>query len=997
MNSFDVLSETTQLPKRLFLEASAGTGKTFTIEHIFARLLLESNCSLEKIVVVTFTKAATRELKSRIRSNLESIYQQQLEFPYTSNIQLTEKEKIKRALLNFDQIPIFTIHGFCHQLLIEFAFEAKVSLNLKEWDKEEIYWIVLEFLRNDVSLSPVQLQRLLKYFRYDIHRLISKLLVSNEEKTSVFLMEALEELNQQISYIREFPILDSFLDIKIHYKGLTGLHFDQQVKIVYGILKQGRLTLSDFDKLIEDSEFFLEKINTENLKVRSKNFNPPVEIERLRDCMVPVIQKARSAITIFNTLKNSWNKHRDLLSYQKEKITSDDLLKIVKKQLSQESFKQQIQNKYQALIVDEFQDTDPIQWEIFEKLFFEDPKKRVYLVGDPKQAIYAFRQADIYTFLKASQKFDVQNRAILTTNYRTKNDLIQLLNTLFCEHPWMDLPKLNQTISIPKMEAFHSGVGDLCFLLAQGELGLGKKWPNSEIEDAFLFPFIVEEIQSKKINPKQTAVIVKDRYQAFRVKTYLDQWKIPTALYRSVSLGKSMIVDLLQELLYACCMEKSYIQNILLGNFVRLSLNEISEDVISKSRCILLDLIPLLENYGFSIFIAQFLKSRFRERESVLETLFIYQDEHLYEDLLRLLPFLSFLKSPYQILHTLKTIHHKDEDARMICQPSGVQIMTVYASKGLEFETVFALGLASRSSVEQELDSSSFQELDAEKMRQLYVALTRAKSYLYIPVLKDSTNKTIELGEASPIELFLSKVPVDLSRFRTVDLNQKQFQLQPCSIEKSKDQLLLKEMGPIYNPCLIRSFSALSLPNVSFKNFEEQELPGGIETGTYIHRILEKYFNDRSNLSELILEVIQGTHLEEYHGTIMQMIEKILDLPLEGFCLRQVNYALSEMEFLFSVKGGYFKGTVDLCIEYHNKYYVIDWKTHSLSNYNSLSLEETMLEHHYFSQGRIYGTALQKYFNAYPSFSFGGVFFIFVRGPAIYHFIPEPMLCSSDL
>ena len=154
MNSFDILSKETELQPRLFLEASAGTGKTFTIEHLVVRLLLETSLNLDEIVIVTFTRAATRELKDRIRSNLEQIIQKEVSFPYLEEISDLKRSKIDEALKNFDSAQIFTIHGFCSHLLKHFAFEAGTTLHLSEWTREEELWEIKQFFREQTTLSP---------------------------------------------------------------------------------------------------------------------------------------------------------------------------------------------------------------------------------------------------------------------------------------------------------------------------------------------------------------------------------------------------------------------------------------------------------------------------------------------------------------------------------------------------------------------------------------------------------------------------------------------------------------------------------------------------------------------------------------------------------------------------------------------------------------------------------------------------------------------------
>ena len=97
MSSFNILAKETILESRLFLEASAGTGKTFAIEHLVVRLLVETTATLEEILVVTFTRAATRELRERIRANLEKAIQGE-SFDYLKGLNGAQLEKIKTAL-----------------------------------------------------------------------------------------------------------------------------------------------------------------------------------------------------------------------------------------------------------------------------------------------------------------------------------------------------------------------------------------------------------------------------------------------------------------------------------------------------------------------------------------------------------------------------------------------------------------------------------------------------------------------------------------------------------------------------------------------------------------------------------------------------------------------------------------------------------------------------------------------------------------------------------
>src|SRR5579872_2125042 len=145
MQRFDCLSANCPIFGPHLLEASAGTGKTFSIEHVVVRLLLESEeIEIEEILAVTFTRAATRDLKRRIRANigeaLARIQSGKTGWEYLDPYLGSEKaaKKLSEAKLAFDQCQIFTIHGFCHRMLQEFAFEAELGFTLRDPDREAL-------------------------------------------------------------------------------------------------------------------------------------------------------------------------------------------------------------------------------------------------------------------------------------------------------------------------------------------------------------------------------------------------------------------------------------------------------------------------------------------------------------------------------------------------------------------------------------------------------------------------------------------------------------------------------------------------------------------------------------------------------------------------------------------------------------------------------------------------------------------------------------------
>jgi len=1008
MNSFDILSRAVPLQRRLFLEASAGTGKTFTIEHLVVRLLLETDFTIEQILVVTFTRAATRELKVRIRANLEKTLSGGQPFDYLADLTEGQRDKIKTALLTFERAQIFTIHGFCHRLLQEFAFEAFVGLELQQWEDKEEKWAVLQFLRSSDHLTPQQLRRLLGSFRNDIEKLVEKLLSLSAGERKVPSSEILlQQANQNISQLPPFPVAEAFAEVRPHYKGMTSADFLPQAHLLEQALQRGNLLPEEWDRLIGEEDLFLEGIEPANLKARSK-FEGHSLLEKLRAALMPPLEIARHPRKILHLLGQAWEEERMRLSRLYEKVSPDDLLKMVQERLAEKSFVEEIRKKYQAVIVDEFQDTDPVQWKIFEILFFTDPTKSVYLVGDPKQSIYAFRKADIYTFLEASRGFDIQQKAMLTTNYRSTQGLLDSLNRLLCAKPWIDLPKLQETLSVPLAKAAKAGEGELCFMVAEGEAGAGKRWPTPEMEQQF-FSFIIHEIYRLNLEPQEIAVLVKDRYQALRVKAALQKWQIPCVLYRGASLGDSIMIDLLEELTDAChgADPLSSMKKVLLGPFVRLPIEEMTPEFVFQAKGLFAELAATWLKSGVAAFLGRFLQMRFW-KSAVLQTL--SREDSLFDDFMQIIEKVLYIDDPHQMIKSLRLLKKQESEERISAHPHGVQIMTIHASKGLEFETVFALGLASRTPLEDKPEDH-LKELDAEKMRQLYVALTRAKSRLYIPLPRQLSSEPLQLGEASPMELFWERAAPDLHSFTHVHLNRIEFQLKSY-VEKVSLALVPPPSRTIFfKPLFLHSFTSLAPTFEERKVLEDKaspseliqpssseigdegmrEVPSGSGTGILIHHIFERIFEEQTDISAVVGQEIKGSHLEAYEAAIVAMIEQVLDLPLEGFTLRDVDRRkiLPELEFLFPADGTSLKGFIDLSFEHNGKFYLIDWKTNALENYTIESLEKAMVEHDYHLQGKIYATAFTRYLRLYgKASSFGGVFFLFVRGPTAYHFSP---------
>lgn len=967
MQKFDCLSLQCPLFGPHFLEASAGTGKTFSIEHIFVRLVLEG-IEAEEILGVTFTRVATRELKARIRSNLEGalnkITARENAWPYLEP-HFGSNESIRRlrdALATFDQAQIFTIHGFCYRMLKEFAFEASLSAfsNPEEGIKtpETLRTAAYDFLEHAIDshlLCSEQLSFLFKEFE-SIEELIDALLELEEAPPSLSFSEIYAKCKAALHpwNLEEDKLTQDFQALQKNYKISVKGDFEAQIRALVSL---------DLPSLLKERGSLFDFLSPQNKKVRAQEVSflhysgffewAAKEISPLlKQKVFPLLQRAFQPIA------------RKILE-EEEHFDPDEILLRMQKAIDVPKFKGKVKQKYRAAIIDEFQDTDPIQWDIFQKLFVEEKVQALYLVGDPKQSIYRFRKADIYTYLGARFALGEENAYVLDTNYRSSKNMVSALNALF-ERPFLHLPKLKETLPFRPVKAGSQVEGDFGDLL--GAIHFIEAQGDSPFEEAFL-PYTAGEIE--RLGLKSCAILVKDRHQATKALQFLKKRGIAAAIKSQKTLGETDSFRAVQELFTAALSphDSNAIAIVMAGPF-------------KKPDLYFPELRTLLAEKGLVAFAKEFSLSG--EALQIFELLFAWEKENgfSFEGLKRYLKELKNLKS------------EEGGRLRLNVDEEAIQIMTMHVSKGLEFDVVFALGLATRTP-----GSENPEELDAEKMRQLYVAMTRAKKRLYVPIAFPA--RIAPSGALSPIELFsqyfdgpfLEEIE-SLSQKESITIERLSSPIvlnEPVKTadESRKEKAPLKLLG--FSPSILASFTTLAKPKSPEpkKISDPAIMPLGKETGVILHSLFEKLFgskkrllNDPAAILALVKEHLQFSPLENWKKEITEMVQKTLSMPLHGdgehFCLNEIDHFLVEVEFIFSTHPDFIKGFIDLIFFRGDKVYFIDWKTNWLENYCPESLKKETLAHDYPLQARLYSEAIRRHFKK----EVGGSFYVFVRGGA---------------
>jgi exodeoxyribonuclease V beta subunit len=481
------------------VEASAGTGKTWAICGLVLRLLLERGLGVQQVLVVTFTEAATAELRERIRARLVEV-QAALRAPAghagagadpfvprllarlaaapgADPAQLARR--VELALQSFDEAAIHTIHGWCQRALADTPFSARVPMALEVvTDDSALRDAALkDAWRAEVSragLSPALAACLVRRqdgpaawaetFRALLARPLAERLwpPAPDVDAAAPAIDALDAAHRRaaLRWQAERAEIVATLD--------AGL--DQLRKNIYhpaavraGAAALDRL-LAGADALAElDREDKADLFGAERLAKATKAgcttprhafFDELGEWLARRDELEPTLVLARKAL-----LRRVLERAEQTLRQHKREaglVGFDDMLRNLHQRLldpgdpaAAEALAQALRARYPAALIDEFQDTDPLQFEIFSRLYAASrppsprerraaaahaapPRPALFLVGDPKQAIYSFRNADLPTYLQARELAEA--RYSLTRNQRSTAPLIEGLNRLFTQH-----------------------------------------------------------------------------------------------------------------------------------------------------------------------------------------------------------------------------------------------------------------------------------------------------------------------------------------------------------------------------------------------------------------------------------------------------------------------------------------------------------------------------------------------------------------------------------
>jgi exodeoxyribonuclease V beta subunit len=432
------------------IDASAGTGKTFTIEHIVVDLVLTGAALLDQILVVTFTEKATAELRSRIRTTIEAVlsgHSADAAHPsQRKRLGDDERERLTTALFSFHHSPIHTIHSFCRRMLTELAFDSGVRFGIDLTSgRLEFHEAIRAELRERLK-SDDRVARLISEWLSDETRTLDDLEeLLWDAHSQHYLRTAGRELNQQAltdlaSAFDAGALVDAFrLAAVTDDARRDAIAATRELELLVNraggsaaILAEG-LSGFDLDPICDPKR-------ARRTRAETRPIFPGEMPGRVR-AIVDAGERVQAALTIeqrvVDELLLAIAARMDARKRERGTLDYEDMLAWLADALDGprgKSLAATLRERYRVTLIDEFQDTDELQWKIFRQVFVEGGAgNTVFVIGDPKQAIYGFRGADVHAYLEAREQLSKSGAAVvhLRENFRSTADMIEACNLMF--------------------------------------------------------------------------------------------------------------------------------------------------------------------------------------------------------------------------------------------------------------------------------------------------------------------------------------------------------------------------------------------------------------------------------------------------------------------------------------------------------------------------------------------------------------------------------------
>ncbi|MDR7075919.1 ATP-dependent helicase/nuclease subunit A [Neobacillus niacini] len=716
-----------ELQTNFLVEAGAGSGKTTSLVERMVNLITSGSAEIQEIVAITFTRKAADELKVR--------FQTQLEEAWKIENDLDSKFRLSEALQNIERCFLGTVHSFCAKLLRERPIEANLDLTFKELEEsddlellEEAWQLYLQnvmdekpFLFDQISELGIGVDQIFPWVKNlkeysDVQWITENVTKPTFAADFQSFMKLIKEAKKSIpdeEPAKGYDSLQKAINMAIQKERFIDTTKEKNIISIFELFNKSlKPTLNRWHSK-EDAKFYEEKI-TSFFEVTIK---PLIQTWR-EYCHPFIVEFVQEALAAYDTLK----KERSLLSFQDLMMHTSQLLK------KNPEVRSYFQDKYRFLLVDEFQDTDPIQAEIMFYLTSEDATEQIwtrcrpkagslFVVGDPKQAIYRFRRADIDTYNRVKQLMEEHDGEVLQliTNFRSVNTVTQELNTVF-EHHLPEVETVHQAAYRPLIAHHTDEGGEFTGIKRLSVPADFSKKEEVILKDADNISLTIQSLLKEGYHAKDFMVLTRYNDGVAVYAKMIEDLGIPVSISGEVILGETREFQDLWILL------KSFLDPtdevgfvaVLRGIFFGISDQELYEWKQANGRFSIYSDIPvelsptIQEKFKITLTILRLCQQKLRQLspttaiEKIIEEVGFYplllkngRNKHTYKRMLQMMEALrkqeSMGNTNYkQILDSLTTLlFEKTTVANMEEEADAVRVMNVHKAKGLEAPIVF--------------------------------------------------------------------------------------------------------------------------------------------------------------------------------------------------------------------------------------------------------------------------------------------------------------------
>ncbi len=1005
-----------QLPLngRHLIEASAGTGKTYNAVILWIRASIEQDLMPHQVLMVTFTRAATAELRERLKLRIDELLANQTQGnadPLLSHFESIgiQGERLRHTLIQrlqtLDDAAVTTLHGWAGQAIREFdrllSFEVSDHLPHlraqaleRAWQQTEQQlgerkrWLTQALRNPQKCLASGGLGSLFNYKARQI-------------QPAITLDQALQAFNAQ---------LDATQNLDSSFKG--------------GPTKANREALA-----------------------QACQMRDPIAAAEVKPAKFAAefVQLIESACQVRGVIQRmlflNWDDQLSALKTSTRQVEADDQVLQLKQALSDPDFAQALCDRWPVALVDEFQDTDPDQLQILQRVY--DDRGCVLMIGDPKQALYSFRGGDIAAYQKARSWVDPNNIHSIDQCFRMSAAMVDALNSAYQQQP-------DPFSGATQYQAISAGQ-DAGSLSRQGSVLAPLHWLAGEDKPEVLAARACADLlqsktlkpDGKPLQPGDIALLVNSWAEGAKLRRELTQFGLGARLrvkHSRDSEGHQGFIRFVQ----ACAAPRD---SALGRALVPYRISGIAPDRWKPDPKLALEMMQRIQR---SADLWEQKGAIAAARAFVFSGPDFDQLQGSDEGLACITEFLDLAEQAEarSAIDTLRWCQRPDRGAANAPIPSddaAVVITTIHSSKGLEYPVVILPKAPNKSAgawrvhsdgrnthidlaPDEAAQALSLRDAHAEGQRLLYVAVTRAKHLL----LMHRDEKSL-VGMEWPENCASTFTP----------------QARPQGFSSPTQA----ELPPGYDGRAlndnwrIHSFSGwVAGMDLAHGSRSDHDLPGaageypkGAQAGDVLHRLLD--WRIQGTLTpERADPLLAGLGVEDTVAT-MAWIESIVTTPVlpGGLSIQEVP-ALPEMDFHFAlgqVDGqafdaavqhhwslpsrtnlpgdylqGLMKGSLDLTLQADGRYWVLDYKSNFLgsqADYTQDAMQQQIAQHRYDVQAAVYLVALHRLLKLRlpdydPATHLGGAIYHFVRVPTatcVWSITPqaigelEELLCPS--